>query len=100
MVLASYGIEHTEAELYSCCVTDIDGTLPSAAARCAQSLGFDASATRLSGLDELQAQLIKVSLHPIVFVNLSPLLGLNVIHDVIVEAIDFASANVHVIDWG
>jgi ABC-type bacteriocin/lantibiotic exporter with double-glycine peptidase domain len=54
MVFAAYGVDHTEEEIYACCGTDPDGTLPSAAARCAQQLGFGASAVRLAGLDELR----------------------------------------------
>ncbi len=98
MVLASYGVERTEAEVCACCQTDADGTLPSAAARCAQSLGFDATAPRLSGLDALREQLETAHSFPIAYVNLAPILGLNVIHAVIVEAIDTQRRQVRVID--
>lgn len=98
MVLACYGLERTEAEIYTCCETDADGTLPSAAVRCARSLGFDASALRLSGLDALKEQLERLHVFPIVHVNLSPILGINVIHALIVEAIDVQAGRVRVID--
>lgn len=88
MVLAYHGKVLSEIDLYNCCETDVDGTFPSAAARCAQSLGFIASASRLDGISALQG-LMNNSFDPvIVFVNLSPLLGINVIHAVIVERIE------------
>jgi len=40
MVLARYDIERSEDEIYFCCQTDLDGTPPTAAALCAQSLGI------------------------------------------------------------
>jgi len=98
MMLAYYGLERTEAEIYTCCETDADGTLPSAAVRCAQSLGFNASAPRLSGLDALREQLETLHILPIVYVNLSLILGINVIHAVIVEAMDVQAGRVWVID--
>lgn len=98
MVLAYYGMEYTETEIYDCCETDAGGTLPSVAARCAQSLGFAASAVRLVSLDVLREQLIAGFIFPIVYVNLSPITGINVIHAVIVEAIDTQAGQVQVID--
>lgn len=98
MVLASYGVERTEVELYACCQTDADGTLPSAAAQCARDFGFNASAPRLSGLDALREQLEIAHLFPIAYVNLEPLLGLNAIHAVIVESVDVQAGRVRVID--
>lgn len=98
MVLARYDIERSEDEIYFCCQTDLDGTLPTAAALCAQSLGIGASALRLPSLEALQEQMAIPDAVPIVFVNLAPLLGLNVIHAVIIEAIDTAARNVSVLD--
>ena len=97
MVLAYHGREYTEAELYACCETDIDGTLPSAVAHCAERLGCDASAPRLSGLDPLKESLADYTF-PIVFVNLSPVLGVNVIQAVIIETLDEQAGQVQVID--
>lgn len=94
MVLASMGADTTEEALYLSCETDIDGTLPSKAVQCAQSLGFNASSPRLSGLDELYEQIALSHSYPIVFVNLSPILGINVIHAVIVETIDREVGNI------
>jgi len=99
MVLSSYGIQYTETEIYQGCQIDIDGTLPSAVVRYAQNLGFHAAALRLSGLTELQEQLTKTGSLPIVYVNLAPLLGVNVIHAVIVEVLDSTDPQqIHVID--
>ncbi|HXV99861.1 MAG TPA: cysteine peptidase family C39 domain-containing protein [Anaerolineae bacterium] len=98
MVLAYYGLQHTEAEIYTCCETDVDGTLPSAAVRCAQHLGFNASAPRLPGLDALKEHLRAGQIFPIVYLNLSPVLGVNVIHAMIVENIDVQADQVQVID--
>lgn len=98
MILAAHGVERTEAELYTCCQTDVDGTLASAAADCARNLGFNTSAQRLAGLDTLQEQLTIASLWPIVYVHLGPLIGVSVIHAVIVEAIDIQAQIIRVVD--
>lgn len=98
MVFAVYGVERTEEEIYACCETDSDGTLPSAAARCAQELGFGASAVRLAGLDDLRGCIDTARDAVIAFVNLGPLLGVNVIHAVIIELMDTAHGNMRVID--
>jgi ABC-type bacteriocin/lantibiotic exporter with double-glycine peptidase domain len=98
MVLAYYDIQRSEDEIYSCCQTDPDGTLPTAAARCAQSLGLEASALRLPSLEALQERMTTLDVVPIVFVNLAPLLGLNVIHAVIIENTDVATRSVRVLD--
>jgi len=98
MVLVAYGVDRSETELYICCQTDIDGTLPSAAAHCAQALGIEAIATRSIDLDGLLVHLKITSASLIAFINLSPLLGVNVIHAVIVETIDIEAGQVQVID--
>ena len=98
MILAAYGVDRTEADIYTCCQADVDGTLPSAAADCARALGFDASAQRLAGIDALQEQLKSASLLPIVYVHLGPLMGVGVIHAVVVEAVDLQARTIHVID--
>ena len=98
MVLAGYGVERTEAEIYTCCQTDADGTLPSATAQCARNLGFDAVALRLSGIDMLREHLETAHAVPIIYLHLGPLLGLNVIHAVIIEAINIQDRYIHVID--
>jgi ABC-type bacteriocin/lantibiotic exporter with double-glycine peptidase domain len=98
MVMAYYGLERPESEICLCCETDVDGTLPSLAVHCAQSLGFVASAPRLSGLNALREQLEGEQVFPIVFVNLSPILGVKVIHAVIVEAMNTQVGQVWVID--
>ena len=98
MILAYYGLVRTETELSTCCETDVDGTLPSASVRCAQSLGFDATAPRLSNLDALKAHMEAEYVLPVVFINLSPLLGINVTHAVVVDIIEPQTSQIHVID--
>jgi hypothetical protein len=49
-------------------------------------------------LDVLRDQLTTKQTFPIVFLNLSPILGINVIHAVIVEVIDMSANQVQVID--
>ena len=98
MVLASFNVTISESELYSCSQTDIDGTLPSLAVQCVENLGFTASSIRLPDLATLLYHINDGYVHPIVFVNLGPLLGLNLLHAVVVEKIDTESGVVHVID--
>jgi ABC-type bacteriocin/lantibiotic exporter with double-glycine peptidase domain len=98
MALAAQGIERSEADVYSCCQTDADGTLASVAAQCAESFGLHASALRLSGLDALRENIETPNTILIIFVNLAPLLGITVIHAVILDAIDTTAKIVHVID--
>ncbi len=98
MVLARYGVERSEAEVYACCETDADGTLPSAAARCIRQFGLKAEAQRLKGLETLQGHLNTPDCSVIVHVNLATLLGVNVVHAVVVEAIDGRANYVRVVD--
>lgn len=98
MVLASFGLFRTESELYECCQTDIDGTLPSIAAQCAGSFGFTASAARVAGIPLLLRQMDEGHSHPIVFIHLAPLLGINALHAVVIEAIDTPGGTIQVMD--
>src|SRR4051794_27911014 len=98
MVLAYHAIEHNEAEIYAGCQTDLDGTLPTAAAHYVQRLGLEASALRLMGLEDLQERIALQAIIPIVFVHLAPLLGLNAIHAVVIEAMDGVAKNIQLID--
>ncbi|RLT42365.1 MAG: hypothetical protein DWI57_05665 [Chloroflexi bacterium] len=98
IVLASFGTLRTEAELYECCRTDIDGTFPSIAVQCAEGFGFTASAARLRDVSALLHQIDEGYTHPIVFINLSPLMGLNVLHAVVIDTIDTNSATIQAID--
>ena len=88
MVLAAYGIQQSETDLYLCCETDADGTLPRVAARCAQRLGLVASSERLSTIQQLQEVLVLRAAIAIAFVNLTALLGVPVIHAVVIESVD------------
>lgn len=96
MVLASYGQRYAEAEIYHCCETDGDGTLPSAAVRCAQRLGLSAVAERLPDLETLIQRATDAT--PIVFLNLAPLLGIVIIHAVVVVTIDRQQEQITVLD--
>ncbi len=98
MILAVFGISRSEAEIYDCCATDADGTLPSLAVRCAQNLGLDATAQRLSDLAALREIIQSPNPGPIAFVNLAPLIGTNVVHAVIIGNIDTAANSIQVID--
>ena len=87
-----------QREIYALCDTDIDGTLPSAAANCARTLGFNATSERLSsGISVLDSYLTEGVL-PIVFVNLAPLLGIQAIHAIIVLRIDEHGGEIAVMD--
>ena len=96
MVLASYGIIFTEDELYRCCESDADGTLPSAVVRCVVRLGLMARSERLLDVATLAEQATQAT--PIVFLNLAPILGLAIIHAVIVEEIDLQQEQITIID--
>lgn len=96
MVLASYGLPFTEAELYHCCESDADGTLPSAVVRCVLRLGLMARTERLPDVATLTEQATQAT--PIVYLNLAPILGLAIIHAVIVEEIDVEQEQIIVID--
>lgn len=98
MVLSGFGDIRTESELYDCCQTDIDGTLPSMAAQCAENLGFASFTLRLPEFPALLHHIGEGYLHPIVFVNLSPLLGLNLLHAVVIDAIDTEGGTIQVVD--
>lgn len=98
MVLESAGYSAPEAAFYQGCETDIDGTLPSKAAQYAVSLGFDALSTRLPTIHELIGYMESNAPYPIVFVNLSSILGINVIHAVVVESIDYVAETITVVD--
>lgn len=97
-ILAGYGVVISERELRECCETDEFGTLPSSAVRCAQSLDFDASSPRLTDLYELIAIVESAQTAVIVFVNLSVICGLNVIHSVVVEMIDPTNETIEVLN--
>lgn len=97
MLLAYYDIICSEAEVYACCETDSDGTLPSAAARCLQKFGLRATSERLTGGIEMLKEHCLVG-HVIVFVNLAPLLGVPVIHAVVVESIESQPGQLTVLD--
>lgn len=97
MILAAYGLTYTEADLYTCCETDVDGTLPSAVVRCVQQLGLSARAERLPDMETLIGQMA-ANTTPIVFLNLAPLLGIAVIHAVVVTTIDVHQEQITVLD--
>ena len=96
MIVASHGLVYSEAELYTCCETDSEGTLPSAAVRCVQRLGLVARSERLLDLASLIQARADSAL--IVFLNLAPILGIASIHAVIIEEINFQQEQITIID--
>jgi len=98
MILATFNVVKSETEIYSCCQTDIDGTLPSAAVECAASFGFDARTLRLDGLESLQARLQELNSRTILFVNLASLIGVNVIHAVVLRSLDVQRNQIQILD--
>ncbi len=97
IILASHNIVRSEAEIYQCCETDVDGTLPSAAARCIRSFGLPVRSERLSrGIEALRTHLSNSQ--AIVYINLAPLLGVQTIHAVIVASIQSQEGLISVID--
>ena len=98
MIFAAYGVVKSESDIATCCHTDIDGTLPTLAANCARSLGFEASSLRLNSIDSLRQQLEDAAFLPITYVHLGPILGVNTIHAVVIEAIDVQAKIIRVID--
>lgn len=97
MILAHHDIVRTESEIYNCCETDPDGTLPSAAVRCVQKFGLHATSERLKDGFESLRHYCSYS-EAIVFVHLAPILGIQAIHAVIVEIIDSQQGLITVID--
>lgn len=87
MVLAYWGVEVDESELYKCCGSDFLGTTARSAADCASTYGFVTQAIRNAAWSDLEMWLSK-NIYPILFVNLFPIDSLWVYHAVIVEAIN------------
>ena len=98
MVLASTGFEASEADIYAGCETDFDGTLPSKAAAYANQIGFNATAPRLVDINELATMMASSHRYPIVFVNLIPILGLNINHAIVIESIEPTSETIIALD--
>lgn len=97
MVLAFHGIVCTEAEISQCCESEPEGTLPSAAVRCLQKFGFNATSLRLyDGIESLR--LHSLNAHIIAFVNLTPLMGIGVLHAVILETLHSEEGTLTIID--
>ena len=69
MVLASFGVDKSEAELRSLCECDETGTTPSNIVRAAIECGFDSFTANLT-LDELREEVSRNNF-PIVFLRLS-----------------------------
>ena len=98
MILADNDIERAEADLYKCCETDEEGTLPSATVQCAKQFRFEAKSLRLSTLNELVEYVSKPSTYVIAYVDLSYLLNLVGIHAVIIQEIQQSEKTITVID--
>lgn len=98
IVLSGASIILPEGEIYVGCETDIDGTLPGKTVAYIESLGLKATSPRLDSISTLETCINSDASHPIVFVNLSVLLGINVIHAVVVESIDIEDESISVLD--
>lgn len=86
MVLASYGLEFTEAALRELCDCTFFGTDAFAAVQAARQLGFPQTSKTNLTMAELKA-LADDQQWPIVYVSLRPLEGTTGIHALVVLAI-------------
>lgn len=98
MILAACGIKKSEQDIYTCCRTDVDGTLPSAAAACFAAHDLKSLAVRLNGLDDLRVHIQRKDSFAILFVQLAPLTGISVIHAVVLDTLDESKQEIHVLD--
>ncbi len=96
MVFGSFGVDIAESELCARCDTiPFYGTEALRAVEVARQLGFTRTAKHTLTLAELQT-LVAAGLSPIVFVDLTPLDGVEAIHALVVIA--FAEQAVTVLD--
>jgi len=86
MVLGSFGFEIREADLRERCDCTPYGTGALLAIDAARKLGFVGTAKHTLTLDELRAT-VADGHHPIVFVDLSPIDGVDAIHSLVVVAV-------------
>lgn len=98
MILADFGIQRSESDIYECCQTDLDGTLARTAAECAESFDLQASILRLTSLEQVKQLASQPDSRVIAFINVAPLLGVNVLHAVIVTNLDDQSSQVQILD--
>ncbi len=93
MVIASFGIEISEAELRLLCDCTFDGTGALKAVDSARQLGFSKTAKHNLSLTELTA-LTTNGQFPIVFVDLTPIEGYVQSHALVVLAVNQFSVEV------
>ncbi|MGF1478256.1 MAG: cysteine peptidase family C39 domain-containing protein [Cyanophyceae cyanobacterium] len=85
-VIASFGMEMSEAELRLRCDCTPLGTEALIAVDAARQLGFSKTVKCTLTTEELKAQ-IDSDVHPLVFIDLLPVEGIKSSHAVVVEAI-------------
>ena len=95
MVLGSFGVDIAESALRTRCDCAPYGTDALMAVDAARALGFIKTAKYTLSLEELQT-VVKGGHHPIVFVDLNPLDGLDAIHAMVV--IDVSEQEIVVMD--
>jgi len=95
MVLGSFGVEITEADLRRRCDCTPYGTDALMVVDVARQFGFVGTAKHTIALDELRGVLTDGH-HPIVFVNLSPIDGIEDVHAVVV--VDASQDQIVVLD--
>jgi ABC-type bacteriocin/lantibiotic exporter with double-glycine peptidase domain len=83
IVLASYGLEISEAELSELCDCTFDGTTALQAVDAVRKLGFTKSSKQTLTFNELRL-INSLGLYPIVFVNLLAIDGINQAHALVV----------------
>jgi ABC-type bacteriocin/lantibiotic exporter with double-glycine peptidase domain len=94
MVLATFGIDLSEADLRQRCDCTSFGTEALKAVDALRELGFIRTAKWTFSVEELIAH-VDVGLFPIVFVNLLPIDGLKVAHAMVVAQIDRKGVRVY-----
>jgi ABC-type bacteriocin/lantibiotic exporter with double-glycine peptidase domain len=94
MVLASLGIQRSEAALRALCDCTPLGTEALKAVDAARQLGCSGTGKHTLSCDELEAQ-VRRGLYPIAFVNTLPIDGIRAGHALVVMAIDQRRVSVY-----
>jgi ABC-type bacteriocin/lantibiotic exporter with double-glycine peptidase domain len=94
MVLASFGLSMTEAELREMCDCTVFGTEALSAVDAARQLGFAGSVKHNLQFSELQT-LVEAGHFPIVYINLEPIDGFDDEHALVITQISGGIVSVH-----
>lgn len=94
VVLSSFDLDISEAELRDLCDCNPFGTEALKAVDAVRGLGFPKTAKLTLSVDELVTQ-VNAGFYPIVFINLLPIDGIKVGHAVVVITIDQANVSVY-----